>query len=92
MHWPQATTPDRKPLRPHESPTFVETWKMMEPLVGPKCRAIGVSNFSQKTLDTLLAAAKIVPAVNQVELHALNPNHKLIRYCKLNGIHVMSWG
>lgn len=94
MHWPQATTPipDRKPLRPHESPTFVETWKMMEPLVGPSCRAIGVSNFSQKTLDTLLAAARIVPAVNQVELHALNPNHKLVPYCKSNGIHVMSWG
>lgn len=94
MHWPQSMTPypERKPLRPHESPTFVETWNMMEPLVGPKCRAIGVSNFSQKTLDVLLASSDVIPAVNQVELHALNPNHKLVPYCKSKGIHVMSWG
>ncbi|KAH7024083.1 GCY protein [Ilyonectria destructans] len=93
MHWPCATTPapDKKTLRIHESPTFVETWKMMEGLVGPKCRAIGVSNFTQKTLDTLLSSAKIVPAVNQVELHALNPNLKLVPYCQSKGIHVMSW-
>ncbi|KAH8738401.1 aldo/keto reductase [Ilyonectria robusta] len=93
MHWPCATTPapEEKTLRIHESPTFVETWKMMEGLVGPKCRAIGVSNFTQKTLDTLLSSAKIVPAVNQVELHALNPNLKLVPYCQSKGIHVMSW-
>ncbi|SPO07445.1 related to GCY1 - galactose-induced protein of aldo/keto reductase family [Cephalotrichum gorgonifer] len=93
MHWPWATTPDpeRKPLRPHESPTIVETWKKMEKLVGEKCRAIGVSNFTQKTLDELLAAATIVPAVNQVELHAFNPNLKLVPYCESKGIHVMSW-
>ncbi|KAJ9143790.1 putative Aldo/keto reductase [Pleurostoma richardsiae] len=93
MHWPWATTPapERRPLRPGESPTFVETWKKMEALVGPACRAIGVSNFTQKTLDALLAEAKAVPAINQVELHALNPCHKLVRYCQSKGIHVMSW-
>lgn len=93
MHWPWATTPDpeRKPLGKYESPTFIETWKMMEELVGPKCRAIGVSNFTQKTLDELLQTAKIVPAINQVELHALNPNLKLVSYCQEKGIVVMSW-
>ncbi|CAI4215800.1 unnamed protein product [Parascedosporium putredinis] len=84
MHWPWATTPapECKPLRITESPTFAETWTLMEGLVGPKCRVIGVSNFTQKTLDVLLATAKIVPAVNQVELHALNPNLKLVPYCE----------
>lgn len=93
MHWPWATTPapECKPLRIAESPTFAETWALMEGLVGPKCRAIGVSNFTQKTLDVLLATAKIVPAVNQVELHALNPNLKLVPYCESKNIHVMSW-
>ncbi|RYO84849.1 hypothetical protein DL766_001527 [Monosporascus sp. MC13-8B] len=91
MHWPWAQTPDRKPLRIHESPTFAETWKLMEQLVGPKCRGIGVSNFTQKTLDTLLETASIVPVVNQIELHALNPNLKLVPYCQSKGIHVMSW-
>lgn len=79
-------------MRPYESPTIVETWQMMEPLVGPKCRAIGVSNFSQKTLDELLSGAKIVPAVNQVEVHALHPCLKLVPYCESKGIHVMGWG
>ncbi|KAG9664435.1 hypothetical protein KCU64_g665, partial [Aureobasidium melanogenum] len=93
MHWPFATTPDpeRKPLRKDQSPTFIETWKMMEKLVGPKCRAIGVSNFTQKTLDELLPYCEVVPVVNQVELHAFNPNHKLVPDCESKGIHVMSW-
>ncbi|RYP39901.1 hypothetical protein DL767_002020 [Monosporascus sp. MG133] len=90
LHWPWATS-SGKPLRPHESPTFVETWKSMEKLVGPQCRAIGVSNFAQKTLDTLLESATIVPAVNQIELHALYPNLKLVPYCQSKGIHVMAW-
>ncbi|OLN86647.1 Glycerol 2-dehydrogenase (NADP(+)) 2 [Colletotrichum chlorophyti] len=93
MHWPWATTPapERKVLKKWESPTFIETWKKMELLVGEKCKAIGVSNFMPKVLDELLAEAKIVPAVNQVELHAFNPNLKLVPYCQEKGIVVTSW-
>ncbi|KAF9887914.1 hypothetical protein FE257_009436 [Aspergillus nanangensis] len=92
MHWPCAATPDGKhPLPITASPTFVETWKMMEKCVGPRCKAIGVSNFTQKTLEVLLAEARIVPVVNQVELHAFNPNLKLVPYCREKGIQVMSW-
>ncbi|KAH7317085.1 aldo/keto reductase [Stachybotrys elegans] len=91
MHWPMAMTPDKQPLRPHQSPTFVETWKLMEELVGPKCRGIGVSNFTQKTLGQLLETAKVTPVINQVELHALNPNLKLVPWCQEHGIHVTSW-
>lgn len=92
MHWPWAIAPDGKPLGPRQSPTYVETWKQMEALVGDKCRSIGVANFTQKTLDILLAQATIVPAVIQVELHALNPCLKLVPYCQSRGIHVMGWG
>ncbi|EFQ31134.1 aldo/keto reductase [Colletotrichum graminicola M1.001] len=93
MHWPWATTPapEMKVLKKWESPTFIETWKMMEPLVGEKCRAIGVSNFMPKVMDELLAEAKIVPAINQVELHAFNPNLNLVPYCQEKGIVVTSW-
>ncbi|KAL5333790.1 putative aldo-keto reductase [Aspergillus crustosus] len=92
MHWPCAATADNKqPLRIDEKPTFVETWKMMEKLVGERCRAIGVCNFTQKTLDVLLEEASVVPVVNQVELHALNPNLELVPYCQERGIQVMSW-
>lgn len=93
MHWPWATgpLPEKKPLRKDQSPTFIETWKLMEGLVGPRCKAIGVSNFTQKLLDELLETAKIVPAINQVELHPLNPNLNLVPYCQSKGIAVMSW-
>ena len=93
MHWPWATTPDpdREPVGPRGHPTIVETWKLMEQLVGPTCKAIGLSNFTQKLLAELLAGATIVPAINQVELHAFNPNLKLVPYCQSKGIHVMSW-
>ena len=92
MHWPCAETPDGHPLRITDHPSFVETWKLMENCVGDRCKAIGVSNFTQKTLDVLLAEATIVPVVNQVELHAFNPNLRLVPYCQDKGIQVMSWG
>jgi glycerol 2-dehydrogenase (NADP+) len=91
MHWPCSQTRDMKPLQPGQSPTFVEAWKKMEALVGPTCKSLGVSNFTQKTLEKLLENATIVPVVNQVELHAFNPNLKLVPYCQSKGIHVISW-
>lgn len=93
MHWPISETPTNppRPLPPDESPTFVDSWKQMEKLVGPKCRAIGVNNFTEKTLNTLLTSATIVPVINQVELHLLNPNLNLVPFCQSKGIHVMSW-
>lgn len=91
MHWPVATTQDGKPLLINESPTLIEVWQSMEKLVGAKCKAIGVSDFFQKTLDELLAKASIVPAVNQVELIARNSNLELLSYCKSKGTHVMGW-
>lgn len=52
---------------PGESPTFVETWRAMEELLGTgKVRAIGVSNFSIMNLEVLLPTVQVVPAVNQV--------------------------
>ncbi|KAJ5714234.1 uncharacterized protein N7483_011415 [Penicillium malachiteum] len=92
MHWPSAADGDEWNLLPiTASPTFVETWKLMEKCVGSRCKAIGVSNFTQKLLDEVLAVATIVPVVNQVELHAFNPNLKLVPYCHEKGIRVISW-
>ena len=91
MHYPCSMTRDMKPI-PIDSPTtFVDTWKKMERLVGPTCRSIGVCNMTEKTLGALLSEASIVPAVNQIELHAFNPNMKLVPFCESKGIHVISW-
>ena len=40
-----------------------------EILASGRARSIGVSNFQPDHLDQLLAVAKVVPAVNQIELH-----------------------
>src|SRR5665647_3516185 len=49
---------------------FVDAWLALEKIYAAGgARAIGVSNFLQDHLDTLLAETTVVPAVNQIELH-----------------------
>lgn len=68
------------------------TWEAME-----ECKrlglakAIGVSNFTCKKLEQLLTNAKIVPAVNQVEMHPLWQQTKLREFCAEKGIHVSAY-
>ncbi|KAF2288641.1 hypothetical protein GH714_009766 [Hevea brasiliensis] len=53
---------------------YVLTWRAMEALFDSgKARAIGVSNFSVKQLEDLLAVARVTPAVNQVKIHPGSP-------------------
>jgi glycerol 2-dehydrogenase (NADP+) len=54
-----------------------------------KVRNIGVSNFGIKNLEILLndPSTKIIPAVNQIELHPNNPSPKLVAYNTSKGIH-----
>ncbi|KAG8761163.1 hypothetical protein FRC12_009443 [Ceratobasidium sp. 428] len=48
-----------------------------------KVKAIGVSNFSVEFLERLLKEAKVVPAVNQIELH---PQTDVVEFCRSKGI------
>ncbi|WP_130859634.1 aldo/keto reductase [Gracilibacillus phocaeensis] len=49
---------------------FIETYKALEDIYrSGQAKAIGVSNFEPHHLEELLKETKIVPAVNQVELH-----------------------
>ena len=62
-------TTDGKADKGHD---WLDTWKSMEDLYlahPDKLRAIGVSNFSIDYLDRLLPVARVIPSVNQVELH-----------------------
>ncbi|KAL0952453.1 hypothetical protein HGRIS_006721 [Hohenbuehelia grisea] len=100
LHWPQAVFYDASnPFPKNEDGSirtidhqFNETWAEMEKLLGTgKVRAIGVSNFSVKTLEQLLKTSKVVPAVNQVELHPYLAQNDLIAYCKSKGIAVTAY-
>ena len=69
-----------------------ETWKVMEEIYkSGRARAIGVSNFVAFHLDKLLEEAKIVPAVNQIELHPRFSQQPLATYCEKLGIAVEAW-
>ncbi|KAK3349874.1 aldo-keto reductase [Lasiosphaeria hispida] len=49
---------------------YPETWKAMEKLVDSgKARSIGLSNFSMLKTKRVVEVARIIPAVNQVEIH-----------------------
>ncbi|KAF9487944.1 reductase AKOR2 [Pleurotus eryngii] len=101
VHWPQRVVleegndfpkhPDGS-IKTVESPSFNEVWADVEKLLDTgKVRAIGVSNFSVKTLETLLGTAKVVPAVNQVELHPYLAQPDLVEYCKNKGILITAY-
>ena len=75
IHWPvRLTEMVRKTPVPVEivKPLDIKgAWKGMEECVNlGLTKAIGVSNFSIKTLDQLLSTAKIPPTLNQV-LHLI---------------------
>jgi glycerol 2-dehydrogenase (NADP+) len=68
---------------------FTDTWREMEKLLDSgKARAIGVANFGIRNLETLLASARVVSAVCQLELHVHCPSTKLVNFCQNKGIHV----
>ncbi|KAH6821450.1 oxidoreductase superfamily protein [Perilla frutescens var. hirtella] len=54
-------------------------------------KAIGVSNFSCKMIQQLLSTAKILPALNQVEMNPLWQQKKLRDFCMEKGIHVTAY-
>lgn len=47
-------------------------WGAMEALVDEgKVKSLGVSNFSLKQVEELIAGCRVRPVVNQVELHPM---------------------
>jgi len=67
--------------------TLVETWRAMERLVDDgHCKAIGLSDIGLDKLREIVAAARIKPAVVQVESHPYLPEWKLLDFCREQGI------
>jgi len=90
IHWPQAGSykEDGSIRGPSEGyPELINVWKEMEKLLDTgKVKSIGVSNFSIKTLSALLAHCKVVPVINQVEMHPCLPQEGLKSFCEEKGI------
>lgn len=67
----------------------LESWTAMEELLAKgKCRSIGVSNFMVHHLEELLGKARVVPAVNQIEMSPYNylQRKETIDLCHATGI------
>ncbi|XP_034921430.1 (1S)-1,7-diacetoxy-luvungin A aldo-keto reductase [Populus alba] len=96
IHWPVSSKPGEYVLPVKEKDLlpmdFRSVWEAME-----EChklglaKSIGVSNFSCKKLENLLATAKIPPAVNQVEISPLWQQKKIREFCEEKGIHVTAY-
>ncbi len=56
-----------------------------------KVRAIGVSNFMVDHLTTLLEQAKVVPAVNQIEVHPYFQQREVQAFNAEHGIVTQAW-
>jgi diketogulonate reductase-like aldo/keto reductase len=74
IHWPVAE------LR-------LESWRALEQLFADKrARSIGVSNFLLPHLRELTSAAKVLPAVNQLELTPFLERRETVALCRELGI------
>ncbi len=67
-------------------------WKALEEIkANGGAKNIGVSNYTVRHLKGLKRYGKIIPAVNQVELHVFLQQPKLVKYCHYNGIRVEAY-
>jgi diketogulonate reductase-like aldo/keto reductase len=79
LHWP---VPKRR----------LESWRALESILGDgRVRAIGVSNFMVRHLDELLADAKVLPAVNQIEVSPFLQQRDVRALCDKHGIAVEAY-
>ncbi|KAI1328533.1 aldo-keto reductase [Xylariaceae sp. FL0255] len=81
-----------KPVIDYElSRNYITTWKAMESLIeSGKAKAIGVSNFNLLKIRSLIEAARIIPAVNQVEIHPYLAQEDLVQFCQQRKITIMA--
>ncbi|MFZ2512728.1 MAG: aldo/keto reductase [Gordonia sp. (in: high G+C Gram-positive bacteria)] len=81
IHWPMPAVG-----------SYVDTWRLMEEFYAAGAsRAIGVSNFQIAHLERLLAAADVVPAANQIEVHPYLRQDSLRAFNEQNGIVTQAW-
>ena len=82
IHWPANKMKYKNP-----DEVNAVTWEALEELYEEsRVRAIGVSNFLPHHLEELKKSAKVLPMVNQVELHVGYMQKEVVEYNNNNGI------
>lgn len=82
IHWPANKVRYKNP-----SEVNAVTWEALEELYEEgRVKSIGVSNFLPHHLEELKKSAKVLPMVNQVELHVGYMQKEVVEYNNNNGI------
>jgi diketogulonate reductase-like aldo/keto reductase len=72
--------------------TLVDTWRALEGLVDEgECKSIGLSDVNLEKVREIVAAARIKPAVVQVESHPYLPEWELLDFCREHGIVLLAF-
>jgi diketogulonate reductase-like aldo/keto reductase len=78
IHWPNPIK-----FRNSWEETNAGTWKAMEEFYkAGRVRAIGLSNFRPRHIETLLKTAEIAPQVNQIRLCPGETQDETVDYCR----------
>jgi alcohol dehydrogenase (NADP+) len=93
IHWPVSFkqgvgfAENREEFYTYSDVPLIQTWEGMEQCKDQGfTRHIGVSNFNIEKLGELIRSGRIVPEMNQIELHPFLPQEKLVNFCRSNGI------
>ena len=71
---------------------FIQAWLELEKIYeSGKAGSIGVSNFQIYHFEELMKSAKVIPAINQIELHPYLTQKPLVEYCIKHNIAVQAW-
>lgn len=62
-------------------------WKALEAIYATgRAKAIGVSNFDVKSLEAIIEAGTVMPAVNQIKFYIGNTQDEITQFCQNNDI------
>ena len=86
--------PDNSGNSPEETIALrQQTWSVMEEQhAAGSLRAIGVSNFEPRHIESILACGSVTPAINQIECHAYLAQPEIRAFCADRGILVEAFG
>ena len=72
--------------------TLLERWQALERLVDEgRCKSIGLSDISLERVQEIVKAARIKPAVVQVESHPYLPEWELLDFCRQQRIVLLAF-
>jgi diketogulonate reductase-like aldo/keto reductase len=69
-----------------------EAWRAMEEVHDDgRARAIGVSNFDVRDIESLVGASRVKPHVNQIKFYVGHTQDAVTEYCQASGILVQGY-